>query len=370
MSVKKKELRQGNDIAELIFKGLEDAQTRENRGHLGCSIIGLECERRIWYTWRWAKKPDFPGRILRLFRRGHEEEPNVVKDLQAIGMEVHDSNEKTGRQFHISDLGGHLGGSLDGAITKVPNYEHVWMVLEIKTSSLKAFTKLVKDGVKKDKPQHYTQMQLYMRGTGMKYAFYIAISKDNDDIYTEIVNFDEDFAQESYLKAKRILDSSSPPAKISELPSWWKCKMCDHKEHCQGDQAPLPNCRTCVYATPVIDEDRRGLWTCSKKDKRLTQIEQRKGCEEHLFIPDMINFAEGVDSNEDEGWVEYKSEQGVFFKNAGKSGIVLADNQKGEGQPPWSSKDIHALGDRVLTDDPLIESIRRNFGATSIETNE
>lgn len=359
---------QGNEISGLIFDAIEAAQDRQNRGHLGCSIIGRECEREVWYIWRWAKSPDFPGRILRLFRRGHEEEPNVVKDLRALGSEVHDADPNTGQQFRISDLGGHLGGSLDGAISNVPGFHKTWMVLEIKTSGAKPFAKLVKDGVKKTKPEHFTQMQLYMRGTGMRKALYLSVCKDNDAIHTEVVDFDQAEADAAIAKARGIVEATKPPAKISDHPSWWKCKMCDHKPHCQGDQAPEVNCRTCVHATPEMDEDRAGLWTCSKHGKGLNQAEQREGCEEHLFIPGLLNFAEAVDADPGEGWIEYKSEQGVFFRNSGKEYAGLSDKHQEQGAgTPWQSPDIHALGAKVLTDDPLLESIRRNFGPTRIE---
>ena len=363
--------RPGADISGLIFKALEDSQDRDPRGHLGCSIIGRECDREIWYTWRWAKSPDFPGRILRLFRRGHEEEPNVVKDLRSLGAEVHDAEPTPGQQFRVTDIGGHLGGSLDGAIANVPGFGPTWMVLEIKTSGSKPFAKLVKDGVEKTKPEHFAQMMLYMRGTGMKKALYLAVCKDNDDIYTEVVDFDKATADAAFEKAKGIVEATKPPSKISDNPSWWKCKFCNHKPHCQGDDAPEVNCRTCVHATPEIDEDRHGLWTCSKWKKGLNQAEQQAGCDEHLYIPGMLNFAEAVDADPEDGWIEYKSEQGVFFRNSGKSYAKMTDkhDQQGAGTP-WESDDIHTLGAKVLTDDPLLESIRRNFGPTKIETNK
>ena len=355
------------EIPALIYKALKDNQDKTPRGHLGSSIIGRECQREVWYIWRWAKSPDHEGRLLRLFRRGQEEEPYVVSDLRSIGMEVHDHDSKTGDQFRISDLGGHLGGSLDGAVSKVPGYGPTWMVLEIKTSGVKPFTKLIKNGVKKEKFEHFTQMQLYMRGTGMKKALYLAVCKDNDQIYTEIVDFDESEAELAIKKAKNIIEADSPPEKISDHPSWYKCKMCDQRAHCQGEEAPEVNCRTCVHSTPELDPNRSRLWTCAKKEKHLTEAEQLAGCGEHLFIPGMINFADPIDANPDKGWIDYKSDQGVYFRNSSQTYAEEVDSDKTEGkQPPWISNDIQRLGSRVLTDDPLLESIRRNFAPTKI----
>ena len=155
----------GAEISDQIFEGLAKNQDRSNRAHLGCSIIGRTCERQIWYSWRWALIPNFDGRILRLFRRGHEEEPNVEKDLRLIGLTVYTEDNRTGKQFGVKTLGNHLRGSLDGIIKGFKGDPKEWHVLEIKTSGSKPFTKLIKDLVKKAKPEHYAQMQLYMRLT-------------------------------------------------------------------------------------------------------------------------------------------------------------------------------------------------------------
>jgi hypothetical protein len=54
----------------------------------------------------------FPGRILRLFRRGQDEEAKVVSDLRAIGLNV----QKTGDNQSRVDFGCHVSGSMDGVI--------------------------------------------------------------------------------------------------------------------------------------------------------------------------------------------------------------------------------------------------------------
>ena len=35
--------------------------------HLGASIIGKDCERALWYDFRWVTRWAFTGRMLRLF---------------------------------------------------------------------------------------------------------------------------------------------------------------------------------------------------------------------------------------------------------------------------------------------------------------
>ncbi len=342
----------GTEIAELVYEGLAENQDRSNRAHLGCSIIGRTCGRQVWYSWRWAKSPDHDGRLLRLFRRGHLEEDTVEQDLKQIGVDIYTTNPKTGKQFTIQDFGGHLGGSMDGIMRNFPNEDSSeWLLLEIKTSGLKPFTKLVKGGVKKEKPEHYAQMQLYMKYGNMKKALYFSVCKDNDKIHTELIDFNKEDAEAYLLKAKELVEAIEPPPKISEHPSWFECKWCEHSDHCHGESAPNVNCRTCIHASPDMQgED--GVWRCEKKGVELSFSDQEKGCDQHIFIPKLLPFADAVDADPNGEWVEYKSEQGVHIFNC------LADSNLAGG---YTSAEINRVGSRVLTDDPLVESIIRNF---------
>jgi hypothetical protein len=352
----------GADIGGLIHQALADAQDRSHRDHLGCSQIGRPCEREVWYGWRWAKRPDHHGRLLRLFRRGQDEEEKIVADLRAIGLEVHDVSPKTKRQFTVSHLAGHIGGSLDGAGKGVPGQPLTWMVLEFKTSGLKSFNRLVKNLVEKEKPEHYVQMQLYMLFTGMKSALYLAVCKDNDEIHTELIEFDGPKAKAAREKAERIVKAEAPPPKIAQTSAWFQCHWCNHKDHCHGTSAPLPNCRTCTHAKPYLDEDFHGLWRCSRHGRPLSHQDQENGCSDHLYILGMLSFAEPVEADEKENFVRYQNAEGLQFYNG------LADKPlELTGETPYSSREISELGSRVLTDDPLLESIRRHFGPLTIE---
>ena len=74
-----------HNIANLIDEH-HASQPDEPRGHLGCSLLGHPCERWLWLSFRWAVKEKFQGRILRLFRRGNNEENIIISDLEAIGV--------------------------------------------------------------------------------------------------------------------------------------------------------------------------------------------------------------------------------------------------------------------------------------------
>ena len=211
-----------NTIAALIDKVYESKQEGP-RPHLGASLLGHECERWLWLSFRWAVIEAFPGRVLRLFQRGQEEEKKIVSWLTQIGCEVH----STGGEQSRVNFGAHVAGSIDGIIEKgVPEAPTKRHILECKTHSLKSFNDLVKNGVQASQPKHWSQMQIYMSGSGIDRALYFAVCKDNDGIYTERVRYDADAAQRLIERGKRITLSDRMPPPISTDPTWYQCKFC------------------------------------------------------------------------------------------------------------------------------------------------
>ena len=180
-----------NSIAALIDRAHEERNDRP-RPHLGCSMLGHPCDRWLWLSFRWAVVERFPGRILRLFRRGHMEESTIVSDLRAIGIDI----QSTGKSQARVHFGAHVSGSIDGIIySGVPEAPKKKHLAEFKTSSKKAFDDTVKKGVKASKPVHYAQMQVYMYGKDIDRALYLVVCKDDDRIYTERVRLDKKEAE-------------------------------------------------------------------------------------------------------------------------------------------------------------------------------
>jgi hypothetical protein len=267
-------------IQSLIDKHHEE-QAEVPRPHMGASGLGYPCDRKLWLSFRWAVQPTFPGRILRLFRRGHQEEPNIISDLRAIGMDV---RQTTGQ--HRVDFGSHVSGSLDAIIDSgVPGAPKTKHVAEFKTHSKKSFDDLVKHGVEKSKPEHFVQMQVYMAGTQIDRALYLAVCKDDDRIHTERVKFDKDVAMPAIARGQRIALSDRMPEPLNADPSWYQCKFCDAHEFChQTKITKHVNCRTCAMATPLSDS----TWHCAKWDDVIPVEAQRTGCEGHVLHPDLV----------------------------------------------------------------------------------
>ena len=249
------------------------------RSHLGASLIGGECGRAIWYGFRWATKAKFPARILRLFNRGHLEEGRVIPLLLIIGVQVF-QQDANGNQYRISDVGGHFGGSGDGVAIGIPDLEPGQpCLLEFKTHNDKSFRKMVTEGVRSAKMEHFVQMQTYMRKMGLAVALYVAVNKNDDDIYMELVYLESNVGDQFISRARTIILAQSPPAKISNSPGWLACSWCNHKPVCHLKAAPDLNCRTCTYS--VARED--GNWYCTATGNGgiITKATQLTGCPEY-----------------------------------------------------------------------------------------
>jgi len=293
------------------YKRVGDEQ--KPREYLGASIIGHPCERYLWYTFRHCCRPDFDGRMYRLFDTGNHEEARLVADLRAIGCEVHGGDE-AGQQFAVSAVGGHFSGHMDGCVLGVPGAEKTWHVAEFKTHNSKSFSKLQKEGVEKSKPQHYTQMQVYMHLSGMTRALYLAVNKDTDELYAERVRHDKQFAESMIERAERIIDATTPPERISDRPDFWQCQFCEAKSICFGIQAdgkyqalPVPflSCRQCCHATPTADGN--ACWKCEKHKRGLSFTDQQKSCRDHLCLPGLFSYSDPTDYGDN--YIEYTTKE-------------------------------------------------------------
>jgi len=260
-----------------------EAQADLPRPHMGASMLGHACDRWLWLSFRWAVRERFPGRVLRLFRRGRLEEDTILADLAAIGCVLREP--PPGEQHRVT-LGGHVSGSIDAIIDaglpEAPTKAHV---VEMKTHSRKSFDALERDGVEKAKPMHYVQMQTYMHGTGIDRALYLAVCKDDDRLYTERVRYDQAAAEKAIARGKRLAIMDEQPPPLSHDATWYECRFCAAHSYCHERKASVPkSCRTCRYSTAT----EAGTWRCEKHDAEPIPLEyQRQGCADYEIHDDM-----------------------------------------------------------------------------------
>jgi len=257
-----------------------EAKQGRPRPHLGCSTLGHPCDRWLWLSFRWAVVEAFEGRVLRLFRRGQNEEDTVIDDLRAAGLEVSSQQSRV-------DFGAHVSGSLDGIVKSgVPQSPSKRHVLEIKTHSKKSFDDLEAKGVEKSKPMHYVQMQVYMYGTGDERALYVAVCKDDDRLYTERVKYDASVAEKAVDRGRRNSLADRMPEPLSTDPTWYQCRFCAAHDFCHVSKTTKRvSCRTCAHSTPKEDS----TWRCERHKADGIPVEfQHEGCPSHVLHPDLV----------------------------------------------------------------------------------
>ena len=321
-----------NTIATMIDQ-YHASKKSKPRPHMGVSLLGHHCDRWLWINFRWAVVEDFDGRILRLFRRGHSEEDTIIKDLRNIGIDIRSSQRRV-------DFGNHVSGSLDGVIESgVPEAPKSRHVAEFKTHSKKSFDDMVKNGVEKSKPMHYIQMQVYMHGTSINRALYLAVCKDDDRIYTERVKYDKKVAEDAIIRGKRIAMSDRMPEPCSADPSWYQCKFCPAHSFChKAEPTKRVNCRTCAHSTAMPDSTFR----CERHDANaIPEDFQHEGCVDHILHPDMVP------------WVMEGSEDGHSVK------WKIGDRWIVNGEGGYKSSEI--IANPEVMDDPVVLSVKALF---------
>lgn len=273
-------------IAEKIDAAIA-AQGQQLRPHFGLSLAGHHCERYLWLNFRWAVQEKFDGRMLRLFKRGQDEEARFADSLRVAGITITRDQERV-------DFGCHVSGSIDGVAQGLPQSVKPHLA-EMKTHSKKSFDDLNNKGVQVSKPMHYAQMQTYMLGLKLDRALYCAVCKDDDRLYFERVRLDKAFAQGVVDRAKRVALADNAPDPISTRPDWYQCKFCPAYAMCH-EKAPTKhvNCRTCAHSTAKDD----GTWRCERHEADDIPFDfQQQGCDDHVLHPDMVPWQLDVEKS-------------------------------------------------------------------------
>lgn len=246
------------------------------RPYLGMSEVGSKCQRKIWYSFRWAYKVVLTPREMRILERGKLEEPDVLRDLAEAGMSV------TGEQSEIIDETGHIKGHVDGIVTNVPGAERIVHILEIKTMNNQWFNQYRKNGLVKSHYEYYVQVNQYMGWLSLTRTLFVSTNKDTEERVFERIKFDKQCYRDYKRIAFEVVIAGSPPPRIGTR-TYLECKFCRARNICHFDAEFERNCRTCRFSSP---ED-RGLWSCSRHNMNLTEYTQRIGCGSYELMPEL-----------------------------------------------------------------------------------
>lgn len=288
-----------------IYAAYEAANNAWDSWGISVGEIGTECDRALWYGFRWASQPEeIDGRKLSIFRTGDRWEEVLVSDLERIGVDVY------GQQDKIRLVDGFVRGKCDGKAMGVPEAPQTEHLCEFKSSNDKGFKEIVKHGCQKAKPLHWAQCQLGMHAFGLTRCLYYVVNKNDDSRYVERIHYDVEFCLRQLARAERIVFSDVPPSRISENPDFFGCRFCKHKAVCHEGEMPRVTCRTCLHFQPERGGDCHV--SCARWSKPLSIDEQRAGCPAHLFLPDLID-GEQIDVDEEAETITYRMPSGQIW---------------------------------------------------------
>jgi len=340
----------------------ERSAAEEPRAYLGMSSIGQPCERRLWYSFRWAVREQFDAPTLWRFEDGFRCEDVMAGRLRLVpGVHLRTVDPRTGEQFGFADLGGHFRGHADGLVTgllQAPKALHVWEAKAVNDAKLAKLAKLKAErGEKSALSQwdavYYAQAVLYMAYADAPRHYLTASSPGARDMVSVRTDTNLDAARALREKAQRVITAAEPPPGISADPAWYECKFCPAHAVCHGKGRALVSCRTCVHATPEMDGD--GRWSCARSGGATIPLGvQRTGCEQHRFIPALVKIGRQVDASAEENWIEYELPDGRRFRNGA------------HGADSYTSEELRQLTPAIVGD-AITNGMRTDFGARLVE---
>ena len=227
-------------IIALVDAGMQQARARQSeRQYLGASRLGVACERALQFEY--AKAPvdhgrDIPGRMLRIFERGHVMEDCMVAWLRDAGFDLR-TRKADGEQFGFSVAEGRLQGHIDGVIVGGPEGFACPALWECKCLGNKSWRELEKSGLAVAKPVYAAQVSIYQAYLELTEhpAIFTALNADTMEIYTELVPFDAALAQRMSDRAVKVITATEAgellPRAVHDS-THFECRMCAWQDRC------------------------------------------------------------------------------------------------------------------------------------------
>jgi hypothetical protein len=238
-------------VCELIDRALDaERVSQKPRSYLGASRLGVACGRALQYEYAQAAVDvgrGFSGRILRVFEVGHSLEDLAIRWLRLAGFELHD-RKANGGQFGFCVADGRLQGHVDGIITAAPPVLGLSfpMLFECKTMADKHWKACARDGVAATRPVYAAQVAIYqaymeasVEGISRNPGLFVAINKDSQELWLELMPFDAALAQRMSDRAARVIAATEAGELLPRGfvdSTHFECRMCAWQDRCWRNQ--------------------------------------------------------------------------------------------------------------------------------------
>lgn len=257
----------------LLNKTSVESGKRSQR--LGMATLGEPCFRAMWFKFRWVRTgTHIQRRIKRIFSTGDAFEKIAIADLISIGYVV------TDQQKMVPGYGGHILGYIDGIVMNVIEAPKTPHLLEVKSMNDRNFQQVKKHGVEKAQNKHFYQTQSYMGKLDLTRTLYVAVNKNDSEVYVERIYFDQAKYKERMHRAIDVVSCEETPPNLFNNPKAKECMWCDFSPVCYDQLEYEKSCRTCSR----VDIENDGKWSCSLLKKQLTYDEQVAGCNQYRRI--------------------------------------------------------------------------------------
>jgi hypothetical protein len=233
--------------------------------------------------------------------------------------------------------------------------------LEVKSANDKRFKELVKLESYEEWSETYRwQIHAYMGALGLEMCMVVVVNKNTNEVYEEIIDYNPDMWDKAQARAWRIITSDAPDKSTRMSEKDWRMKNESelYRNIYFGRRLPESvNCRNCKSVKPLT-ESNGAVWFCKRKQKSLTLDEQREGCNDHLWIPELVN-ANHLPGKSTEDSVAYQV------------GIMEFYNSTSEvmGEYHYSSTEMRELSKADFEAGLMMtgESVRREFPGSYLE---
>lgn len=214
-------------IKDLIYKSiLEKKQNEPERDYLGFSEIGHPCLRYLWIKYHYPQlKEPFSEKQAVIFENGHWVEKKLIHQMRQAGFDI------TDQQIEMNLFNGKFKGHPEG-LTTIEPYGKV--VFELKGLKHSIWLNYKKNGVKATSSIYYAQAIMLAGYLKLPGTYWLAESKDTQDLYEEFIESDPIEYKNICNKASSIIYGEIPQG-ISSRIDWWKCVNCsmNHENACR-----------------------------------------------------------------------------------------------------------------------------------------